>query len=257
MARSSILSVSSRVSFLSSQPSLRMLYCHYVFDNQVEAFEKIIAQLSRVGTFINSEKVERIAKGQDPLNKTYFHLSFDDGFKNIRANALPILRKYNVPSTFFVPSAFIGANFETVEHYCVNLAGYPQAIEMCTWDDLKSAAEIGMEIGSHTRHHRRFSEMSLDNDVMDEEIAGSRDEIERHLGLPCKTISWPYGRREDSDEVSRRFAGDAGYTLCFGAFRGRVKPGVSDLLCLPRHHFEPQWPLRHIEYFARGGMERD
>ncbi len=88
-----------------------------------------------------------------------------------------------------------------------------------------------------------------------DEILGSKQEIERHLGLECKYISWPYGRLDDTDEESLEMVKNAGYHACFGAFRGTVVPENTDLFSIPRHHFEVQWPISHIEYFLRGNME--
>lgn len=51
-------------------------------------------------------------------------ITFDDSFKNIADCALPILRKYSIPATFFLPTGFIGTRrlfwVDKIEH-AVNL----------------------------------------------------------------------------------------------------------------------------------------
>lgn len=255
--RDRLLDTRSLLPVWGERHSVRLLYCHYVFDDQVVQFEAIMKKLVSIGTFINSVQLECLLKGERPVDRTYFHLSFDDGFRNVLTNALPVLEAHSVPSTFFVPTAFIDSEYEVVRDYCLNKAGYPEAIEMASWEDLKRATDRGMEIGSHTRTHTRFSEISGDEARMEEEILGSRQDIEAQLGTPCRTISWPYGREGDADASSLAYARRSGYSLCFGAFRGQVSAGKTDAFRLPRHHFEPQWPLRHVEFFANGGMERE
>ena len=41
------------------------------------------------------------------INKRSFHLSFDDGFSGLYYHVAPLLKKYGVPASFFVSSAFI------------------------------------------------------------------------------------------------------------------------------------------------------
>jgi peptidoglycan/xylan/chitin deacetylase (PgdA/CDA1 family) len=50
-------------------------------------------------------------------------ITFDDTFKNVRDVALPILKKYNIPATFFITTGFINTNrmfwVDVLEH-CIN-----------------------------------------------------------------------------------------------------------------------------------------
>ena len=57
------------------------------------------------------------------------------------------------------------------------------------------------------------------------------------------------------NEKALKFIDEAGYKACFGAFRGSLMKGKTNFLKLPRHHFEVEWPLSHIKYFAMGNME--
>jgi hypothetical protein len=91
--------------------------------------------------------------------------------------------------------------------------------------------------------------------LLDDEIGGSKKQIEEELGQECRYISWPYGRLSDADNESLKAVERAGYEACFGAYRGTVRPGETDLFSIPRHHFEVQWPVSHVLYFARGNME--
>lgn len=256
IARECVLSARGFISRPSDTPGLRILYCHYVFYDQRREFENIIRYLQGIGKFVGIDEVVAILEGKKSIEHNLFHLTFDDGFKNIVTNALPIIGEHDVPATFFVPTAIISAPPEEVEKYCRVATNYPSVIEVASWDDLEKASAAGLEIGSHTRTHARFSEVSGSRAAIEDEICGSKADLERRLGRKCNYISWPYGRLVDADAYSLQVVQRAGYRACFGAFRGRVIPKATDPFRVPRHHFEVEWPLSHVKCFAHGAMER-
>lgn len=233
---------------------LRGLYCHYVFDDQIEAFDRILARLQRLGTFVDTTRLLDMLEGRAPIDGRYLHLSFDDGFRNNRTNAAPLLRRRGIPAVFFVASGMLGASPAATRDYCRRL-NYHAPIEIMTWQDAAALVREGFEIGSHTRTHARFAEISHDPARLEEEIAGSKREIEARLGVECRTISFPRGQPSDADATSLATARAAGYRGCFAAYRGSIRPGVTDRFSIPRHHFEAQWPVHHVAYFARGHRE--
>lgn len=248
-ARSAALTALGYVSRPSPTPVLRLIYCHHVFDAHRIGFENHIVRLSKMGRFVSTETVISVLSGAAPIEQNLFHLSFDDGFKNVVTNALPVLIDYGIPAAFFVPTLQVQAADGSASPYATS------EIEMATWDDLGRAAERGLEIGSHTRTHARFSDISDSPAAIEDEIYGSKADIEMNLGRPCRYISWPYGRVSDADTLSLQAVERAGYDACFGAFRGRVEPSVTNRFAIPRHHFEADWPASHVRFFANGGLE--
>ena len=252
--RDSILSLEAATRRGMADRFLRGLYCHYVFPDQAREFRRILDALGRIGRFVSTRECLDLLEGRRPIDGRLFHLSFDDGFRNHRTVAGPALAERGIPAAFFVPTAMVGAPPDEVARYCRRIE-YPAAIEMMDWDDVAALHAAGHEIGSHTRTHARFSELSADPARLHDEIAGSRDDLTRRLGVDCATISWPFGRRVDADDASLAAARAAGYRACFGAFRGTMRPGKTDLFAIPRHHFEAEWPVSHVAYFARGNRE--
>lgn len=116
-ARWSALSAMSVFSRKVADRFVRCLYCHYVFDDQVTAFDRMIGRLRSLGTFVDTAMLLDMLAGHRPVDGRYFHLSFDDGFRNNFTNALPILQKHSVPAIFFVPSALIGADWARTRDY--------------------------------------------------------------------------------------------------------------------------------------------
>lgn len=235
---------------------MNCLYCHYVFEDQRARFDELITQpqLKRIGSFVDADTCVDMLEGRVDIDGRYFHLSFDDGFRNVFTNAIPILGEHGVPATIFVPTDLLGADWDRTRHYCLETTRYRGVIEMMTWEDLKEIQSHGFEVGSHTRNHRRFVDISSTPDVLRDEILGSKQDIEEHLQTECRYISWPYGTVNDADEASLDMARKAGYRAVFGAFRGSVIPGRTDVYSVPRHHFEVQWPLSHVMYFAGRDM---
>lgn len=233
---------------------LRCVYFHYVFDNQRDKFREIITGLQKIGKFVTTDDVIEMIEGRKPIDGRYFHASFDDGFKNIYENAAPILHDLGVPAITFVPSRRIEIDYATARHYCLETTCYPDVIETNNWDELARLPELGIEVGSHTRTHARFSELGSEA-ALEDEILGSKQDLEAKLGRECRYIAWPYGALTDADGASLAAVRNAGYRACFGAYRGTIQAGKTDLFSIPRHHIRSEWPLSHIHYFARGNME--
>ncbi len=253
--RDTILSIAAASQARPDKPFLRCVFCHYVFDDQRDDFEQLIVELKKVGTFIDSPTCLEMLEGKRPIDGRYFHLSFDDGFRNIFSNAFPILKRHDVPALFLVPSGLVEAGWEKAREFAFEKTHYRTVIEMVQWRELREMAAAGYEIGSHTKNHARFSEISKDVHRLEEEVVASKLEIEQKIGARCRYISWPYGRIEDSDALSLEAVRNAGYEACFGAYRGTVKPEKTKRFSIPRHHFEPEWPISHVRLFAQGGLE--
>jgi peptidoglycan/xylan/chitin deacetylase (PgdA/CDA1 family) len=256
LLRHGVLSLAGRFARLDEPAFLRCLYLHYVYDDQVEAFRTILTRLQRLGRFISTDEAWQIASGRKPLDGRYFHLSIDDGFDNIHRNAFPVMQSLGIPALLFLPTALIGQP-EEKQRESWWVGGVHRPTRLFDWDAAREMQQAGVEMGSHTRHHARLSDISGDRSRLDDEVRGSKLEMEDRLGVPCRFISWPYGTGRDIDDTSLAAIEAAGYDGCFSAVRGRVLTGKTSPFYIPRHHFEPQWPWYHVRYFACGGKEPD
>lgn len=250
--RNLILDIESSLFTKQSDTCVRCLYCHYVFDDQVEVFENILRELSSFANFITSETLLQFLKGKRNLSGINFHLSFDDGLKNNYLNAAPILEKLDIPGTFFIPTQYIDADYHTVSDYCLNKAKYSKVIELMGSSDILDLSNRGFEIGSHSHSHPRLSE--LPHKDLYNEIFLSKSILENLLQKDCNLFSWPYGTLNDINDEVAIATEKAGYELIFGGFRGSVSSRTNPNF-VPRHHFEPQWKLNHVKYFLRGNRE--
>jgi len=71
-----------------------------------EEFERNIEWLSRNYTFISLNEAIRIIESGKRRMKKYAVFTFDDGYVSV-LNALPILKKHQIPATIFINSAYL------------------------------------------------------------------------------------------------------------------------------------------------------
>src|SRR5690606_2386794 len=68
----------------------------------VAQFEKQLKYLKRNFTILTIDDAFYKLVNNEKLDRKYVTVSFDDGFKNNLNTALPLLEKYEIPTTFFV-----------------------------------------------------------------------------------------------------------------------------------------------------------
>lgn len=117
----------------------------------------------------------------------------------------PLLRHVRWRPQLFVPTAELGATAHWID-------GEPVA----DWEQVRSLADAGVAIGSHTRHHRRLTQ--LGEEERREELAGSLAELRERLPSATATLAYPNG---DHDEAVCRDARKAGYAAAFTTEKGR------------------------------------
>lgn len=111
---------------------------------------------------------------QKSLPQNPIILSFDDGYKNFYENAFPLLKKYKMKATEFVIT-----QVETAPAYL-------------SWDQILELDRSGLiEIGAHTQHHPYLTDLTATS--INNEIEGSKKDIEMHTGHPIHWFAYPYG----------------------------------------------------------------
>jgi peptidoglycan/xylan/chitin deacetylase (PgdA/CDA1 family) len=202
-----------------------------------EAFEQQLLRFRRSGwkftTF--TQAVHR-----PPAGRT-LALTFDDAFASVKQFAVPILARFGVPATLFVPTTYVSTGgplaWPGVEHW--QRTEHSHELAAMTWDDVGELAEAGWEIGSHTLTHPYLTRLT--DAELDQELETSRAECSERLGRPCRSIAYPYG---DVDERVAQHAAAAGYDA--GASLASRLPNLG-LYRWPRTgvwHAEPWWKLR-------------
>jgi len=72
--------------------------------NKLEEYLRVLSKRYRL---ISLADAVEMLQGHRPMQPYSMVLTFDDGYRNNLTHALPILRRYNAPATFFVPTGFL------------------------------------------------------------------------------------------------------------------------------------------------------
>ena len=136
----------------------------------------------------------QIVRGEVP-NKAVA-ITFDDGYRSVHELARPILDKFGIPATLFVPTDFIGSENPMAWPGIDQWLGGEHERELIpmSWEEVRELRDAGWEIGSHTKSHPKLTQVS--DGELEEQLAGSRLECERQLG-ECDSIAFPYGDHDD------------------------------------------------------------
>lgn len=114
-------------------------------------------------------------------------LTFDDAFVNFESTAWPLLRERGLTATVFVVTGRVGL---TNEWGGAAENGVP-TLPLLDWDALGRLADEGVVIGSHTRRHPRLA--GADDACLEDEVAGSADDLKARLGRRAPGFCYPYG----------------------------------------------------------------
>jgi peptidoglycan/xylan/chitin deacetylase (PgdA/CDA1 family) len=153
-------------------------------------------------------------------------ITFDDAFRSVYKIARPILTAAGFKGSVFAPTSFIGGeqpmSWPGVEQWAVS--EHRAELVPMSWTELAELAEAGWEIGSHTRTHARLPQLTRDE--LDDELQGSRTDIEEQLGRPCRSLAYPFGAHDARVvEAARR----AGYETAAATLPGRLRPPTGSL----------------------------
>jgi peptidoglycan/xylan/chitin deacetylase (PgdA/CDA1 family) len=125
-------------------------------------------------------------------------LTFDDGYADFVAEAMPVLARHRFTATVFVVAGKLGGHNDWERDGAMR--------SLMTADQVRQVADRGMEIGSHSMTHAHFQD--ADPWVLKMEIQQSRDLLESMLGQTVRGFGYPYGELPES---ALRATRDAGY----------------------------------------------
>ena len=155
-----------------------------------EIFEEQLAYLSEKGyqTLTPQEFYDVLASGKNPTQKSVL-LTFDDGNYDNYKYAFPLLMKYHMTGTFYVPSHRSGIKS----------------------DQLKEMADGGMIIDSHGKTHMLLKNVTDSGDLY-QELVVSKNALENITGK--KVVSFCYPGCEYNGSVTSTLASN-GYLVAF------------------------------------------
>lgn len=117
-------------------------------------------------------------------------ITFDDGYQKLYENAIPILQEAGFGASIYIVTDYIGK----LNAWDVNLGGFK--FMHLSWPELREIHQAGFEIGSHTKSHLTLN--WLNEDAVRHELADSKKILEDGLGDRVFSVSYPFGRYNET-----------------------------------------------------------
>jgi peptidoglycan/xylan/chitin deacetylase (PgdA/CDA1 family) len=163
------------------------------------------------------------ARGRpDVLPNRPIVVTFDDGFRDGVAAAIPALVEHRMRATFFIVADRIGGTSDWLERE------RGVTLPLVDRDRIREIADLGFDIGSHSMTHPHLP--ALPRAAIGSELAGSRRRLEDIVGRAVRHLAYPHG--EDGHTV-REVTAESGYLTATTTEQG-FAGSSTDLLALPR-----------------------
>ncbi|GAB3000931.1 polysaccharide deacetylase family protein [Psychrosphaera aestuarii] len=176
------------------------------FEAHLTMIEELGLEVVPLTTIVNAIKL------QQPVNKNWIAITFDDGFRNVYDTAFPMLKKRNWPFTVFVNPLMVK----------------PSKLYM-DWSQLKTLTEHGVDIMNHTLEHENLVQDGLSLQQIETNLLVAEEMIKEQLGQNHKMVAYPFGEYSDQIKGVLNKLGFVGFAQHSGAVGNN-----SDLLALTR-----------------------
>jgi peptidoglycan/xylan/chitin deacetylase (PgdA/CDA1 family)/GT2 family glycosyltransferase len=175
-----------------------------------------------------------------PLPPKPILVTFDDGYADTAANALPVLKRFGFSAGLFIVTGELGGTNSWD-------AGKGMPVHrLLTAEQIRAWAAQGFEFGAHTRRHRDLTR--LDAAELRDEISGSAADLAGILGAPPLSFAYSFGRY---DEAARASAAET-FALAF-TIEGGLNTLETDPFLMKRAGVKPGRPGADFWIRARLG----
>jgi len=141
-------------------------------------FQRQLELLRRRGyQFVSLDELLSQIENQGREHPKSVVVTFDDGWLDNWRHAAPVLEQLGIPATFFVTTSHLRS-------------GQPDSTRL-SGGQLRSLADRGFTIGSHTRNHADLAHVPVA--AAREELQESRLDLELVLGKPADYFAYPGG----------------------------------------------------------------
>ena len=169
-------------------------------------------------------------RGEKGIPEKAAIISIDDGYLSGYNVAWPILKKFGYPFTIFIYTDYIKG-------------GPKSGGQSISWDQLGEMRDAGVDIEGHTVSHSSLNARKGKNDEqylawLKSEIVGSKEMLEKNLGIQIKAFAYPYGLH---NQTVRDVVKQAGYEAAFTVWGRRIAYGA-DPMMIGRYAIESTKP---------------
>lgn len=120
-------------------------------------------------------------------------ITFDDGYVSQMELALPLLKKYKLKATFFVPLDFLGKTD----------SWNTSSLQIMTLEQLKSLDPKIVELGFHSFYHKKYTELS--NAEIEADTRRCMEFVSENELNFSPVLAYPYGKFPKDKKVNEIF----------------------------------------------------
>jgi peptidoglycan/xylan/chitin deacetylase (PgdA/CDA1 family) len=186
----------TRVLPAPDQADRRVVLCYHSVDPHPSYLgltpELFDAHLAWLGANCRVLPLDELVAGPQPGGGPYVAITFDDGYADNHAHALPLLRARGMPASFFVAVGFLERDRDVMAHLAEVWRRPSDQLQPLSWEQVAELRGAGMSIGSHTWSHRNLAELPAE--AVEADLSRSRAVLERRLAEPVRTIAYPWGK---------------------------------------------------------------
>ena len=169
-------------------------------------------------------------RGEKRIPEKAAIISIDDGYLSGYNVAWPILKKFGYPLTMFIYTDYVKG-------------GPKSGGQSISWDQLAEMRDAGVDIEGHTVSHSSLNARKGKTDEqylawLKSEIVGSKEMLEKNLGIQIKAFAYPYGLH---NQTVRDVVKEAGYEAAFTVWGRRIAYGA-DPMTIGRYAIESTKP---------------
>ncbi|WP_210150505.1 polysaccharide deacetylase family protein [Chryseobacterium scophthalmum] len=185
-----------RVLGLSKKESIRILMYHQVLPQSIAYKNDLIVTVENIEEqliYIKNNFKTVFFKDLEALKsvENKIILTFDDGYYNNLQYLIPLLEKYQLKATIFIPTEFIQNNLNGEERVYMN------------FDEIKSLNPDLVEIALHSHSHRNFSQITLSEAEAD--LLKNIEILEQNEINFTKVLAYPYGKFPKEKKPKKEF----------------------------------------------------
>lgn len=208
-----------------------------------EDFEEHVRFLKDRCTPVPLSRVVAALDGE-PLPDRAVALTFDDGYLDNMEYSAPLLERYGVPATIFLPTAYLDGQVELI----------PGSLwRSMSWDDARRLKAGGLiDFGAHGDTHDPLG--SLTPLEARYEAARARARMREELGEAPDFFAYPNGQAWDIGPAAEESCRSAGYRAAFSTLWG-TRLRAAERWRLPRVRVDGEDGLRALERKADGAYD--
>lgn len=227
---------------LRKMPYIRAVSYHWTPTESAATLERHFRFFQERYESIDRPKLDAFLAGILPLSRPGLILTFDDGARNNREVAAPLLERFGLTGWFFI-----------VPYGCApdlpDIGGGANKAFCMSWEEVADLKQRGHEIGCHSLSHRNLGEIDS-RDLLVREVVECREMMERRLGATVESFAYPIGSRESYSRESLDLLRQH-YRYVFNSCPAPIRPGHSRS-SLGRVMLDLRMDVGTVEFFLAG-----